>query len=269
MQTQCLQGAITAKEIYEAYQTMGIEYGPAHRGIEQIYLGQGQILAKLVLPASVSGTSDRFVLHPSIMDSALQATLGLVMASGAFRSPGGIALSKPLLPFALQELEVLGGCTSVMWALIRTVNELEPTSARKFDLDLCDEQGMIKIRLKGFTLRELKEEFEISNVSNPISKSFLEPLTGNIMLAPVWDVIRIGQGPIFPAPTERVVIAGGSKNSRDTIRHYYPQAQILEIDDPDPIEIIARKLETQGFINHLIWIAPSNSSKSIAMRYHH
>ena len=42
---------------------MGFNYGSGHRGIEQVYVGVDQVLAKLSLPGSISGTKDQFVLH--------------------------------------------------------------------------------------------------------------------------------------------------------------------------------------------------------------
>ena len=72
---------------------MGLEYGPAHQGIETVYTGNNQVLAKLEIPSSVNDTQDPFVLHPSIMDSALQAAIGLAQlqkmpafSAGEFRN---------------------------------------------------------------------------------------------------------------------------------------------------------------------------------------
>ena len=58
------------------------------------------ILAKLILPSTVSNTGDQFVLHPSLMDAALQASLGLIINTGEPVSPP--------LPFALEELLASG-----------------------------------------------------------------------------------------------------------------------------------------------------------------
>ena len=56
VQAECNQRILSADEVYEAFKTMGIQYGPGHQGIEQIYVGQGQVLAKLSLPSSVAAT---------------------------------------------------------------------------------------------------------------------------------------------------------------------------------------------------------------------
>ena len=85
------------------------------------------------------------------MDGAFQATVGLDMGTGDETG------NKPLLPFALQEVEVLGDCSEVMWALIEYSKENKAgDKVRKIDIDLCDEQGNVQVRIKGYTSRVLE-----------------------------------------------------------------------------------------------------------------
>ena len=111
IQAHCSQRTLSAAEVYEAFKAMGIDYGPGHRGIEAVYVAPEQILAKLKLPAALSGTEDQLVLHPSMMDSALQASIGFSLGTGDTNPGGGKAGLKPFLPFTLEELEILGKCT--------------------------------------------------------------------------------------------------------------------------------------------------------------
>ena len=143
IQGQCCRRTVSSRQCYEAFRAMGIEYGPGHQGIEQVYLGEGQVLAKLTLPTSVSATQDQYVLHPSMLDSALQSSL--LMRSGD---------CKLALPVALEELEVLDKCTSSMWALIRYREGCEAgDTVEKLDIDLCDEEGKVCVRMKGLTVQ--------------------------------------------------------------------------------------------------------------------
>ena len=99
---QCGENVLTGSQCYEMYKSIGLEYGPGQRGIEEIYVGSGQVLAKLTLPSAVADTQEQFVLHPSMMDSALQAIIGLLLDAGSLSD--GAKLLKPVVPFALQEL---------------------------------------------------------------------------------------------------------------------------------------------------------------------
>ena len=75
LRAQCSLAALSAEQCYEVFRAIGIDYGPAHRAIETLHVGAGQVLAKLVLPDNMADS--RLVLHPSMLDGALQATIGL------------------------------------------------------------------------------------------------------------------------------------------------------------------------------------------------
>ncbi len=149
LKAECRQKVLNTDEYYEDFAKAGLEYGAGHRGIKKIYAGDGKVLAKLALPASLSDTADQFVLHPTLTDSALQVSTGLTTASGK---------PEPALPSALERLEIFGGCTSFIWAYIRYgKGRSAGDNVRKFDIDLCDEQGKVCARMKGMELREHKE----------------------------------------------------------------------------------------------------------------
>ncbi|WP_123057292.1 SDR family oxidoreductase, partial [Desulfocucumis palustris] len=173
LQARCSRGSLSSGGCYQAFRAMGIDYGPGYRGIEKVYVGQGQVLAKLSLPPSVSGTAEQFVLHPGLLDSALQASIGLVMSPDDPKAP-----RKPFLPFALQELEVLGSCTSSMWAFIQySGGSVAGDRVQKLDIDLCDGQGKVCARMKGFSTRALEGE---------VSSTVFTATSGTLMLHPRW-----------------------------------------------------------------------------------
>jgi acyl transferase domain-containing protein len=164
LQARCSRNSLPANQCYETFKAMGIDYGPGHRGLERVYVGIDQVLAKLSLPDPVSHTRDQFVLHPSLMDSALQASIGLTMKAGDITVSG----KKPALPFALGELEIHGNCTPAMWALIRYSSGSEPgNKIQKLDIDLCDDHGTICVRMKGFSSRIPEDS------GNPVENSMI------------------------------------------------------------------------------------------------
>jgi hypothetical protein len=128
---------------------MGLQYGPAHRGVTAIQLGEKQLLAELRLPEAMQASSTDYVLHPSVMDSALQASLGL------FINLHDLA-GKPPVPFGLDTLRILAPSTNEMVAWVRYANGSEPGSkAVKVDIDLCDRQGNVCVELRGLSSRVL------------------------------------------------------------------------------------------------------------------
>ncbi|WP_394832292.1 SDR family NAD(P)-dependent oxidoreductase [Pendulispora rubella] len=174
--------ALSPQACYAAFSAMGIDYGPAHRGLERIHVGEREVLAKLKLPACVTETKGQFSLHPSILDSALQATIGIGNSDVLLHRLAAERRSRPSLPFALESLEVMAPCQESMWAWIRSVGNLAADTGaasemlQKVDIDLCDEQGNICVRLKGFSSRILKSAESES----------AEPI-GTLLLRPTWE----------------------------------------------------------------------------------
>jgi len=194
LQTECTQGHLSPNKCYEAFRAMGLDYGPGFQGIKEVYVGEGQVLGKLALPSSASGTQDQFILHPSLMDSALQSSIGLMML---VKDMKGAAIVKLALPFALQELEILGRCTPSMWAVIRDTNgSKEGDKVQKLDVDLCDEQGNVCVRMKGFSSRVLEVEGGLIGAS---------PAAKTVMLEPGWQE-EIVKDRITPAYEQHIVL---------------------------------------------------------------
>jgi amino acid adenylation domain-containing protein len=141
------------EHIYRVFHAMQINYGPAHRAIRTLAIGQdasgnAQVLARLRLPDSVAGTLAGFTLHPSLMDGAFQAAVGVALDSD------GNASEAAALPFALDAVEILGPCCADMWAHIRR-SEGDDAGARvrTLDLDLMDSNGEVRVRMRGFATR--------------------------------------------------------------------------------------------------------------------
>ncbi|EGD45657.1 Mycocerosate synthase., 6-deoxyerythronolide-B synthase [Ruminiclostridium papyrosolvens DSM 2782] len=263
LQTQCTQTILSASQCYGAFKSAGFDYGPTLKGIERVYVGSGQVLARLSLPTAISDTQCQFVLHPGMMDSALQASIGLMMSMVS--SGGGIG-SKLSPPFALNELQIFGGCTSAMWAHIRYNDDnVSGDRVLKLDIDLCDEQGRVCVRMKAVSLIMLEGDIQIGNPEKAVSyETSIKPLVGTFMMKPVWDVDLIEKGQALPYPTDRVVIAGDDKGDRSVIMQYYPNAQVLHIQSDDTIEAIVKRIKEQDSIDHILYIVPYRPLKSQA-----
>ena len=214
LRAQCSLATLNAEQCYQAFRAIGIDYGPAHRAIETLYVGSSQVLAKLALPDSM--VDSRLVLHPSLLDGALQATIGLS------HNPDGTASSGLTLPFALDELEVHGACTATMWAFIRDPADGETGGGmRKLDIDICDETGAVHVRMKGFSFRVLPSLLPLppaqrrsEGPQTPVDAPHPAPLSAGeakecshaLMLEPHWQERDIGEDAVAPAYTQHLAI---------------------------------------------------------------
>ena len=161
LQAGCVE-TLAGAECYRRFETAGIAYGPAYQGLDKISRGSDSngipyVLAGVHLPeSSLSGDSE-FVLHPSVLDSALQATLGL-MPAGLDGGAGPL-----LVPFSLDAIRIADRTPQRGWAYVRPAASLEEPAGRKFDLEISDEAGRVCISLRGLFLRELTQMSALAN----------------------------------------------------------------------------------------------------------
>lgn len=53
----------------------GLQYGPAFSAVTQGWLNENEVLAQLNLPESIANSADEYLLHPGILDSAIQLVI--------------------------------------------------------------------------------------------------------------------------------------------------------------------------------------------------
>lgn len=179
LQARCNRATLTAESCYAAFRENQVDYGPSHRGVVRIHIGgirstDAEILAQLELPAVVRQGSEGFALHPSLLDSALQAALGFAYVEAPAERRKQLSL-----PFALDELEIHGHCKPETWAHLRRAQTADGgESIEKLDIDLYDGAGRGLIRLRGFSSKVL------GNFASEAEKTS-RPAT--LMFVPVWS----------------------------------------------------------------------------------
>ncbi|WP_165583431.1 SDR family NAD(P)-dependent oxidoreductase [Aquimarina atlantica] len=154
LKAQMQDGSIESRTVYSSFKQIGMDYGLSHQGVSIIYKGDEQLLAKLTLSIKTKDDPNHFILHPGIMDSALQACIGLMVDINNLPA-------RPLLPFALESVRIISKCTSKMYVWIRYAPDCKPGDrVIKLDLDLCDQEGNVCVQMLGFSSRILEEKIE-------------------------------------------------------------------------------------------------------------
>src|SRR5205085_10877976 len=97
LKNQCMRSSDRAA-YYEAFRAYGLQYGPSFQTIQELYVNGSYSLSKLKIAEHLKGDFSQFILHPSIIDGALQ-TVGGLMTAGE--------VVTPYVPFALDELELV------------------------------------------------------------------------------------------------------------------------------------------------------------------
>ncbi|HVU22667.1 MAG TPA: SDR family NAD(P)-dependent oxidoreductase [Opitutus sp.] len=140
------RGGVEPAVCYAAFATAGVEYGPAFQALRELLAGDGEVLARIALPESARAEAERLALHPALMDGALQATIAL--ASGGE--------SGARVPFALEELTAWGALPATAWVWARrSPGGKAGDETERFDLDLFDDAGAVRLRMRGLAMRRL------------------------------------------------------------------------------------------------------------------
>ncbi len=130
--------------LYRSLAEQGIAYGPAFRGVEAFWSGDGEALGEVQLPAELDRQG--LVVHPALLDSCLH----LVAAAAPDRD-----ISVVYLPFAWQQLSFFGDWPDRVLCHARLRGEAQGAKAETLiaDLDFVDTEGAVIGRLQGFTCK--------------------------------------------------------------------------------------------------------------------
>jgi polyketide synthase PksM len=165
LRSQMRQGKRDAATLHKSLSNGGVHHALAYQGVKSLHLGEKQLLADLAIPAAIADdatmvASENLVLHPIIMDGALQA-------AGDLLSP----THQRSLPLALDSLPELHPCSKEMFAWVRRAQEADAEDPNiRLDIDLCDRQGNICVQLRGLAYEGAPpHEAESTSEAAPLS----------------------------------------------------------------------------------------------------
>lgn len=169
--------SISATEHYQRLQASGIEHGPLFQGVECIWQGHGEVMARLLVPEAIAAEMTAYQVHPALFDSCLQAIMTFLPENAAEETYVPVAIEQVRLhrrPVASEQL----------WshALIRsqTADEL-----LEGDVFLIDEHGQVLLEVLGFRLQRLEGDGQAS----------IERKMGQLLYAIDWEpVVGVAEG---------------------------------------------------------------------------
>lgn len=135
---------LSGAEFYERVTQRGLHLGPSFRAVESLQGSALEVLARLRLPSELRDGFSDFVLHPSILDGALQTGLA------DLRLADEDALA---VPFTLAEIELLGSLNEECWAYALRPEDAPPGTVSR--LEILDDQGRVLLRIKDLLARPL------------------------------------------------------------------------------------------------------------------
>jgi polyketide synthase PksM len=137
LQSQMQKGERRSGSFYRSLADAGINYGPAYQAVTEVSLGERELLAEISVPNPTS----ELVLHPVVLDCALQAAYELIPRE-----------QQPSQPLAMESLRILGACGDRMYAWVRySQSEYSEHQNIQLDIDVCDPQGNVGVQMRGVT----------------------------------------------------------------------------------------------------------------------
>ena len=133
---------------YRLFEQSGISYGPAFRTMQELSVGPTHALSRLMIAEHLRGGFDEFVLHPSIIDGALQTVAALVGQGEA---------ATPFLPFAIDEVEIVRPLAPGCHVLVEHADAAPHGSAdiMRFNIRIFNGTGLVLVNIRNFCVRAL------------------------------------------------------------------------------------------------------------------
>ncbi|MEU8252327.1 SDR family NAD(P)-dependent oxidoreductase [Nonomuraea sp. NPDC048916] len=127
---------LPADGMYDDLAAQGFEYGPAFQGLRAVWKRGEEIFAEVVLPPSAHAGADRFVLHPALLDAALQAI-----------GRGGATGGEAMLPFSWERIETHATGATALRVRVR------PAGSGAVSLDIAEPTGSPVMSVGSLLLR--------------------------------------------------------------------------------------------------------------------
>lgn len=159
---------IEGSEAYPLFKSFGLGLGPSFQVLKEVFKSDKETLGVLSLPASRHGDLQQMILHPSLVDGALQAGVAAHLRADE---------QGMVVPFSIGEVEILQplqpDCLSYVTSASDAGNEGSRVS--RTHISILDPQGQILVRIRdsvGVPLREVHKQPSGSARSDEFSRLY-------------------------------------------------------------------------------------------------
>ncbi|WP_437873438.1 SDR family NAD(P)-dependent oxidoreductase [Sorangium sp. So ce363] len=144
LQARCAEG-LDVGAIYAGYADVGVGYGPAFQGLQSLWRGQGEALARVALPAGVP--SEGYAVSPALLDAAFQVVAATTPPEES---------AELFLPFEIGSFAVHQHGVEAAWVHVELRGE--PGGGRVADVKLADATGAVVVEATGMRFQRADRE---------------------------------------------------------------------------------------------------------------
>lgn len=248
---------------YSEFQKSGFQYGTCFQTIQKLFTSENECLAQLEVPGLLENDFSKYSIHPSLLDGAFQTITG-------FAQPAAAGLKNLFLPYALDELVILGQLPLKCLAYATVSSDFTPETP-KYNIELAGETGEIFVRIKGFTLKAATTALPLGESNGKRSVFYKRNWVSRELALesgsqPLGDTVIFDSGEIFAASLREKY---GRINDSSQVIIVKPAAADIEpeagvyyiaMDDPKAYLHLLDKLASQNIsLRNIIYRCPHES----------
>lgn len=148
IKSRCTE-TVSGEECYRAYRLRGFGYNGDFQTIQHLHCNGSEALAALKLPGNLLAEAGDFMLHPSIMDGALQSAIAL---ADHYR----IDAEDTYVPFLIEEVQLFKPLTAECYAYVTASGESRRgDDGFSFDIVMAGIDGEVLAAIGRYHIRKL------------------------------------------------------------------------------------------------------------------
>ena len=141
--------AISKSFHYDLLAKRGLQYGPCFQGLQELWRGDNEAIARVIIPDPVVENASNYYIHPSFLDSCFQVLAATLP----------ISQSQTYLPVGLESLRMYQrpGASAHAYATLRDYAD-KKDGVLKGDLLILDDEGRAFVEARGMRMKRLGQE---------------------------------------------------------------------------------------------------------------
>ncbi len=142
IKSRCLNH-FSKDEIYKQFERVGLQYGPAFRGIEDVWANENEAIGELIWPEELLKEKDVYITHPALLDAAFQVLIVFAFDVKTVHLPVKIESVRVYRPMPANKI----------WSYVRLAGKNKNNLIA--DIQIVDNNGDLLASIKGFKCRSL------------------------------------------------------------------------------------------------------------------
>ncbi|NEQ66581.1 MAG: SDR family NAD(P)-dependent oxidoreductase, partial [Symploca sp. SIO2D2] len=166
VKTRCSQ-KIESKGVYQYLWDRQIHLGESFRWIEQVWLGEGEVLCQMKVPKTILDAK-KYQLHPTLVDSCFQSIITLVLGQSDNNN-------ETFVPFSVEKFTFYNPPQhELLWCYTSGSKDQQSGDKFKADIQLFDQDGQLVAQVTGFEGRKANPETLLMTLEADLSHWFYQ-----------------------------------------------------------------------------------------------